>query len=59
MDEIYLSVIIPSYNEEKRITKTLLDIDQYLSEQKYTYEIVVVNDGSLDNTSGVVNRFTE
>ena len=59
MEKIYLSVIIPAYREEKRISKTLLDIDQYLSEQKYSYEIIIVNDGSPDNTVGVVNRFSE
>ncbi len=59
MEKIYLSVVIPAYREEKRITKTLLDIDQYLSEQKYSYEIVVVNDGSPDNTAEVVSKFSE
>jgi len=59
MEKIYLSVVIPAYNEEKGISKTLLDIDQYLSEQKYTYEIVVVNDGSSDNTSQVINKLAE
>ncbi|MFH1671268.1 MAG: dolichyl-phosphate beta-glucosyltransferase [Candidatus Portnoybacteria bacterium] len=59
MEKTYLSVIIPAYNEEKGISRTLLDIDQYLSKQKYTYEIIVVNDGSSDNTSGVVNKFSE
>lgn len=59
MDKIFLSVIIPAYNEEKRITNTLLDIDKYLSEQNYSYEIIVVNDGSSDNTAQVVNKFSE
>ncbi|MAF20508.1 MAG: hypothetical protein CMI55_02375 [Parcubacteria group bacterium] len=57
MEKIYLSVIIPAYNEEKRISKTLLDIDRYLSRQKYTYEIIVVNDGAKDKTAQVVNKF--
>ncbi|MFN7088557.1 MAG: dolichyl-phosphate beta-glucosyltransferase [Candidatus Paceibacteria bacterium] len=50
----YLSVIIPAYNEEGRIDKTLREIDNYLSKQSYSYEILVVNDGSRDNTAGVV-----
>lgn len=53
----YLSVIIPAYNEEKRITVTLLDIDKYLSRQNYDYEIIVVSDGSKDNTAEVVRGF--
>ena len=52
---MYLSVIIPAYNEEKRIGATLLAVHQYLSRQSYQYEILVVSDGSKDNTSTVVN----
>ncbi|MCD6550583.1 glycosyltransferase family 2 protein [bacterium] len=54
-----LSVIIPAYNEEKRIVHTLEDIDKYLSTQDYDYEIIVVNDGSQDRTSDVVRGATE
>jgi glycosyltransferase involved in cell wall biosynthesis len=49
-EEIYLSVIIPAYNEEKRLPKTLEEIDKYLREKPYNYEILVVNDGSKDRT---------
>ncbi|MEX1064160.1 MAG: dolichyl-phosphate beta-glucosyltransferase [Candidatus Paceibacterota bacterium] len=52
---MHLSIIIPAYNEEKRIEKTLLSIDEYLSKQSYDYEILVVNDGSKDKTAEVVN----
>ncbi|MBI2057425.1 MAG: glycosyltransferase family 2 protein [Candidatus Yanofskybacteria bacterium] len=52
---MFLSVIIPAYNEEKRITRTLLAVDEYLKKQPYQYEILVVNDGSKDKTSEVVN----
>lgn len=58
MQEIYLSVIIPAYNEEKRISNTLLSIDHYLSGQDYTYEIIVVNDGSKDKTAQIVEKFS-
>ena len=51
---MYLSVIIPAYNEEKRLPKTLAEIDKYLRKQDYDYEIVVISDGSKDNTAGVV-----
>ena len=51
MDKIYLSVVIPAYNEAKRISETLLDVDKYLSKQKYSYEILVVSDGSTDDTA--------
>lgn len=52
----YLSVIIPAYNEEERISATLFDINRYLSQQDYSYEIIVVNDGSTDNTAQVVRK---
>ena len=46
----YLSVIIPAYNEERRLPKTLEEVDKYLRRQDYDYEILVVNDGSKDKT---------
>ncbi len=53
---MHLSVIIPAYNEEKRIEKTLLSVDEYLSKQSYDYEILVVNDGSKDGTAEAVEN---
>ncbi len=53
---IKLSVIIPAYNEEKRIEKTLLDVDSYLEKQNYQYEIIVVDNNSNDRTSEVVQK---
>ncbi len=59
MEKIYLSIIIPAYNEEKTISNTLLDIDNYLSKQDFSSEIVVVSDGSKDKTAQVVNNLTK
>ncbi len=53
---IHLSVIIPAYNEERRISKTLVGIDKYLSKQSYNYEIIVISDGSKDRTGEVVKE---
>lgn len=53
---MYLSVIIPVYNEEKRIHGTLESVNTYLSKRAYDYEILVVNDGSQDGTAAVVNK---
>ena len=50
----YLSVVIPAYNEEKRLPSTLADVIKYLTKQKYTSEILVIDDGSKDNTVKVV-----
>src|SRR3989344_7510355 len=52
-----LSIIIPAYNEATRIGNTLLDIDKYLSEQNYDYEILVSLDGPSDNTKEVVENY--
>lgn len=49
-----LSVIIPAYNEEKRIGQTLRDIEAYLARQEYDSEIIVVDDGSRDGTAALV-----
>ena len=53
----YLSVIIPAHNEDKRISKTLLAVDQYLQKQSFDYEILVVSDGSTDKTAEIVEEF--
>ena len=56
MVDVKLSVIIPSYNEENRLPKTLKAVDAYLSKQSYEYEILVVNAGSTDRTKEVVQN---
>ncbi|KKQ68076.1 MAG: Glycosyl transferase family 2 [Parcubacteria group bacterium GW2011_GWC2_39_11] len=54
LNNMYLSIIIPAYNEEKRIARTLKDIDEYLKTKTYDYEIIVVSDGSRDKTADIV-----
>lgn len=57
--EVYLSVIIPAYNEEKRIAKTLRAIFSYLQKQPYSWEIIVVIDGAKDGTADVVRDMSQ
>lgn len=57
-NNIYLSVVIPSYNEEARIGETLNSINSYLNEQDYKYEIIVVDDCSTDNTVEIAKEFS-
>jgi dolichyl-phosphate beta-glucosyltransferase len=45
-----LSVVIPAFNEERRLPKTVGEIDAFLRERGYDAEIVVVDDGSRDAT---------
>jgi len=56
---MHLSVIIPAYNEEKRIGKTLESIDTYLSQKNFEYEIIVVNNNSKDGTEALVRGYQE
>jgi len=53
----HLSVIIPVYNAEKLIEPTLKSVGDYLSRQFYDWEVLIVNDGSRDNTAEVVKNF--
>jgi len=56
---MHLSVIIPCYNEEKRLGKTLDRVIAYLSEQSYTWEILVVDNGSKDRTGQIVGEYSK
>lgn len=47
---MYLSVIIPAYNEENRIARTLSEIHNFLKTKNYSYEVIIVDDGSTDGT---------
>jgi dolichyl-phosphate beta-glucosyltransferase len=53
----YLSVIIPAFNEERRLPPTLESIHRYLTQREVTFEIVVVDDGSDDHTVETVQEF--
>lgn len=59
MIQPYLSVIIPAYNEAERIVPTLEKITKYLAEQKITYELLVVDDGSTDSTADIIRNMAE
>ncbi|GMU94381.1 MAG: hypothetical protein AMXMBFR4_34390 [Candidatus Hydrogenedentota bacterium] len=48
-----LSLVIPAFNEAARITATLKRVLEYLARQPYTSEVIVVDDGSADNTAEV------
>ncbi len=58
-DHPFLSIVIPAHNEEKRLPPSLAKIDAYLKKQDYTYEVIVVENGSRDRTSEVVREFAK
>jgi glycosyltransferase involved in cell wall biosynthesis len=51
-----LSVVIPAYNEASRLPASLTRVMEYLEGCDYTYEVIVVDDGSEDNTPGIVEE---
>jgi len=53
----HLSVVIPTYNEANKIKGTIEAIYSYLSRQSYSWEAVVVSDGSSDKTVEVISEF--
>lgn len=57
MDTLFLSVVIPAYNEERRILSTLQRVTDYLATQEYSWTVLVADDGSTDNTAALVRDF--
>ena len=57
---MFLSIVIPSYNEENNIrTGSLSGMVDYLKDQNYSWEILVVDDGSTDKTVELAKRFAK
>jgi len=55
--QLFLTIVIPAYNEEKRLPGSLEKIGNFLREQPYRSEVLVVENGSTDGTSDVVRDF--
>ena len=53
----HLSVIIPAFNEESRLPKTLSHVLSYLSLRDYSSEVIIADDGSTDHTVEIVNNW--
>lgn len=57
MDKIKLSVIIPAYNESKNLNIGVLDqVYDYLKKQSYGWEVLIIDDGSTDETVALVKQ---
>jgi dolichyl-phosphate beta-glucosyltransferase len=52
-----LSIVIPAYNEEERLGKSLANTFDYLAVQDYASEVIVVDDGSRDRTVEIAQSF--
>jgi glycosyltransferase involved in cell wall biosynthesis len=55
--QIHLSVVVPAYNEASRIERTLDRSVAFLDERDHDWELIVVDDGSRDETSLIVRRY--
>lgn len=54
---VELSVVVPSFNEELRLPHALIEMIDWLDSRGFTYEIIVVDDGSRDGTSVTARQF--
>jgi glycosyltransferase involved in cell wall biosynthesis len=52
-----LSIIIPAYNEERRLPRTLEQVFHFLGKQSFSFDVIVVENGSTDRTFEVVQEF--
>ncbi len=50
-------MVVPAYNEEERLPRTLARLDEYYRAQSYPWDVTVVSDGSSDGTERVVEAF--
>lgn len=58
-EPIYLSIVIPTYNEANRIGKSLNRILEYLDYQNYHSELIIVDDGSSDETEAIIQSLSK
>jgi glycosyltransferase involved in cell wall biosynthesis len=58
-DILDLTIVVPCLNEENNIAQTLDTIASAMSELAYSYEIIVVDDGSTDRTAAVVKEYAQ
>jgi len=54
-----LSLVIPLYNEERCLEKNFVAIKIYLDSLEKDYEIILVNDGSIDNTASIIDKIVQ
>ena len=59
MGKVFLSVVIPSYDEMANLQKGVLDkVEHFLSKEQFSYEVIIVDDGSTDGSVDFVRKFS-
>jgi len=53
----FLSIVIPAYNEEKRLPESLAQVDAFVRSQTFPVEVIIVNNNSTDNTTRIAQEF--
>jgi dolichyl-phosphate beta-glucosyltransferase len=54
----FLTIVIPAYNEETRLPRTLEAVAEFVEAQPYQAEVLIVDDGSTDRTAEIVKQFS-
>ncbi|MEA2007789.1 MAG: dolichyl-phosphate beta-glucosyltransferase [Chloroflexota bacterium] len=59
MPSLFLSLVIPAYNEERRLPHTLEQVALFLESQSYSWEVIVVDNASSDKTPDIIRDFAQ
>jgi len=54
-----LTIVIPAFNEAKKIESTVNEVTDFLSDKGYSYEVIVIDDGSDDDTLDIIKRYKD
>jgi len=57
--ELYLSIIIPAYNEEENLDSTVHNIVDIFDKNNVSFELIIVDNGSTDNSFAVIHKLKE
>ena len=59
LDDVYISVIMPIYNEADNIDELCQRLSNTLGTNQHTYEIIFVDDGSTDNSLNILKKIRQ